>query len=77
MSTGEDVPPGRPRAGLGVIDERRTGDAALQARMVDHDIVARWKKEAMGQDIDNKHVDWVLAELHDYADQRDTRPEGG
>lgn len=40
-------------------------------KVKDDDIVARWKKEAMEHGLGEKHVDYVLAELHDYADQRD------
>ncbi|EJD36709.1 hypothetical protein AURDEDRAFT_92590 [Auricularia subglabra TFB-10046 SS5] len=40
-------------------------------KIKDTGIMARWKKEAMEQGLGEKHVDYVLAELDDYAKLRD------
>ncbi|EJD36706.1 hypothetical protein AURDEDRAFT_154543 [Auricularia subglabra TFB-10046 SS5] len=40
-------------------------------KVKDAAIVARWKKEALEQGLGEKHVEYVLAELHDYVTLRD------
>jgi len=39
----------------------------------DEAIAVKWRKEAIDQGLDEKQVDYVLAELEDYAKMRDDK----
>jgi len=40
-------------------------------KLKDEAIVAKWRQEAMDQALDEKQVNYIFAELEDYAQMRD------